>query len=209
MNYVFVRLSCLTNVIANLAAHLVLEYRSVKYSIVNEHMNSRDEQDVWDTWQNLQRCHGKPCLRRKEVGERSREGERERELYNYFRQFHWPTKQSWADELALFNFNWSQLAGTLISNGIMQCNPMRSTASRNPYRFQPSCELHMFCITGDYNGNNCVSIRTPCMFWLPCLRTKQDSVFHIICDMLQFEINQDRHTARHFLMSLTQITFQW
>lgn len=67
------------------------------------------------------------------------EGEWERELYDYFRQFHWPTKQSWADELALFNFNWSQLAETLISNGTMLYNPMSSTLSLNPYCFLSKC----------------------------------------------------------------------
>ncbi len=107
-------------------------------------MSTQDEQDVSCTWQNLQRCHGKLCLGRKEVVERvhareSGKRERERELYDYFRQFHWPTKQSWADELALFNFNWSQLAETLVSNGTMQYNPMSNTLSLNPYCFLSNC----------------------------------------------------------------------
>lgn len=76
------------------------------------------------------------------------EGEREgeRELYDYFRQFHWPTKQSWADELALFNFNWSQLAETLISNGTMQYNPMSSTVSLNLYWFLSNCGVTCFAL---------------------------------------------------------------
>jgi len=46
--------------------------------IMDEHMNTQDEQDVSCTWQNFQRCHGKLCLERKEVGERVYARERER-----------------------------------------------------------------------------------------------------------------------------------
>lgn len=56
--------------------------RKRQNDIMDEHMNTQDEQDVSCTWQNLQRCHGKLCLGRKEVVERvharEREGERER-----------------------------------------------------------------------------------------------------------------------------------
>jgi len=45
---------------------------------MDEHMNTQDEQDVSCTWQNFQRCHGKLCLERKEVGERVYARERER-----------------------------------------------------------------------------------------------------------------------------------